>query len=311
MIIRMKNVKLIIKTGFCVAYDWRLLNHSLPPVYEHSDVICLAVDKKRRSWSGNSFDFDDKAFFELVKKYDKDSKIIVYEDDFYLPHFSARENCNRQRTLLADKMGEGGWHVQVDCDEYFVNFKGFTNFLMHMNSYPTGKEKPYNVQVFLYDLFKKLDDGYLYVVQEEARPFSAPFATTKPDYQRARQNGHFSRLSPFYVIHETWSRSEEELTFKLSNWGHAAEELKAADLRRSYINLWRAIDKYNYKYIRDFHFSVPQAWESLGYVSGRTIDELIRNFNPSFHISPLYLWAMNNRMIARFRSAFKKLTRVF
>ena len=91
----------IIKTGFCVAYDWELLKYSLPGVYEESDMICLAIDKDRHSWSCNKYEFDDKAFYDFIKKTDRENKIDIYEDDFSLSHLNARENCNRHRTLLA------------------------------------------------------------------------------------------------------------------------------------------------------------------------------------------------------------------
>jgi hypothetical protein len=299
----------IIKTGFCVAYDWRLLENSLPPVYESSDIICLAIDKARRSWAGNSFEFNDAAFYTLIDNIDKDKKIIIYEDDFSRPDLTARENCNLQRTLIAKRMGEGGWHVQVDCDEYFSNFNGFVKFLLSLNDNPTGKEKPYNVNVFLYDLFKKVPDGYLYAYANEKRPFSAPFATTRPQYLRARHNGYFNRVSPFYVIHETWARSEEELRFKLSNWGHSAEELKKVEMRESFINLWKAIDQYNYQYIKNFHFSVAHGWEGLGFVKAKDMQEFIINFNPGFKISGFYLRLLNNRMYGRIRYFIDKMKR--
>lgn len=291
----------IIKTGFCVAYDWRLLENSLPPVYESSDIICLAIDKMRKSWAGNPFDFNEEEFYDLIRSIDVDKKIIIYEDDFSRSNLSARENCNLQRTLIAERMGSGGWHVQIDCDEYFSDFDGFVKFLLRLNPNPTGEEKPYNVKVFLYDLFKKVPDGYLYAYSNASRPFSAPFATTKPMYLRARNNGYFNKVSPFYVIHETWARSEEQLRFKLSNWGHSAEELQKESRRESLINLWKAIDSYNYHYIKNFHFSVAHGWEGLGFVKADNIREFILNFDPGFRINPFYLKLLNNRMYGRIR----------
>lgn len=44
--------KLQIKVGFCVAYDWNLLHVSIPKIYDDADVICLSIDKNRRSWAG-------------------------------------------------------------------------------------------------------------------------------------------------------------------------------------------------------------------------------------------------------------------
>ncbi len=306
-----KQIQPIIKTGFCVAYDWRLLMNSLPPVYQHSDIICLAIDQNRKSWSGNPFEFEDEEFYAFVETIDKEKKIIIYEDDFSRPDLTARQNCNRHRTLIAAKMGEGGWHIQIDCDEYFTDFKGFTEFLLKLNSNPTGNEKPYNVNVFLYDLFKRVSDGYLYAYPKDSSPLSAPFATTRPEYMRARNNGYFNRISPFFVIHETWARGEDELRFKLSNWGHSSEELKNIEVRESFINLWKAIDGNNYKYIKNFHFAVAQVWEGLSYVKAKTMNELIQNFNPGFKINGFYLTLQNNRMYGRIRYFIGKLKRIF
>ena len=306
-----KQKQPIIKTGFCVAYDWRLLENSLPPIYTCSDIICLAIDKDRKSWSGNHYEFNDDEFNKFIDHIDRDKKIIVYEDNFSKPELTARQNCNRHRTLIAEKMGEGGWHIQIDCDEYFTDFNGFTEFLLKLNTNPTGNEKPYNVNVFLYDLFKRVSDGYLYAYPKDSRPLSAPFATTRPEYMRARNNGYFNRISPFYVIHETWARGEDELRFKLSNWGHSSEELKNIEVRESFINLWKAIDGNNYKYIKNFHFAVAQVWEGLSYVKAKTMKEFIQNFHPDFEINGFYLTLQNNRMYGRIRYLIGKLKRIF
>jgi hypothetical protein len=36
------------------------------------------------------------------------------------------ENETRERMMIAQRMGEGGWHVQVDSDEYFLDFGTFS-----------------------------------------------------------------------------------------------------------------------------------------------------------------------------------------
>src|SRR6478609_6414773 len=107
----------IIKVGFCVAYDWHLLKRSVPLIYPHADVICLSVDKNSKSWGGEKYSFDKRAFREFVSAIDTQNKIDVYEDDFSLPQLSAMENDTRQRNLMAKRMGAGGWHIQIDSDE--------------------------------------------------------------------------------------------------------------------------------------------------------------------------------------------------
>ena len=298
----------IIKTGFCVAYDWYLLRYSLPRVYEHSDIICLAIDKNRKSWAGQKYDFDDDAFFRFVEQIDTDKKIILYEDDFALPTLNSRQNCNRHRMLIAEKMGQGGWHIQVDADEYFLNFAGFVKHLKKLNPCPTGKEKPLNVSCPFIPLIKKSQNGYLYVNYGKKLSEMIPMATNCPDYQRARQNGHFNHYTNFYVIHETWSRGEEELLYKINNWGHASEELEEKQKRISYFNLWKALDEYNYQYLHNFHPAKPKIWPDLAYCEGKNIEEFLKNFSiPKFPLSNFQLFLKNNRNIARLKHLFTKL----
>ncbi|GIV38764.1 MAG: hypothetical protein KatS3mg033_0564 [Thermonema sp.] len=302
--------KAVIKVGFCVAYDWHLLAHSLPRVYPHSDMICLALDKNRRSWAGQKYAFDDKAFYRFVEEIDTEKKIILYEDDFALPHLNSRQNCNRHRTLIAEKMGKGGWHIQVDADEYFLDFAGFVEYLKKLNPAPTGNEKPLNVSCPFIPLIKKTQKGYLFVQFGDRLPEMIPMATNVPDYQRARQNGHFNHYTPFYVIHETWSRGEEELLYKINNWGHASEELEAKERRLSYFALWKALDEYNYMYLHNFHPAKAEIWPKLGYCEAQNIEELIERIpTPKFPLSKFQLFLKNNRNVARIKHLWNKLLR--
>jgi hypothetical protein len=209
--------------------------------------------------------------------------------------------------MMAEKMGRGGWHIQIDCDEYFVDFGGFKNYLLALNPCPSGKEKPYNVLVGLCDLYKKVQGGYLIVDAGRERPFTAPFATTRPEYLSAKQSGHFNRLSPFYVIHETWSRGIDELRFKLENWGHSSAELKEEKVRESYIKLWEAIDAYNFQFVRDFHFAVPYCWHQLQFVKASNMEDLLKKFKPEFNINPTFLWIANLRIYGKLRQILDKL----
>lgn len=293
----------IIKVGFCVSYDWELLKNSLPRVYAHADSICLAVDKDRKSWSGNKYEFDDAAFYAFVENIDTEKKILLYEDCFSKQELNARENCNRHRTLIAEKLGKGGWHIQIDSDEYFLDFEGFVAELKRIHPNPTGAEKPVNVNVNLIPLIKRINEGYLYVNFTKHIPENAPFATNKPEYLRARNNGHFSILTPFVALHETWARGETELWYKINNWGHAAEELEEKKKREAYFNLWKSLDKYNFEYVRNFHPATPPTWPALAFSPGKNIDEFLRNFKaPQFPLSSIQLMLRNSRNLARLRA---------
>ncbi|GHM99857.1 hypothetical protein WSM22_13470 [Cytophagales bacterium WSM2-2] len=296
----------LIKVGFCVAYDWQLLKTSLPLVYGSADVICLAVDKDRHAWSGQPYAFDNDAFYRFVSQIDVDKKILLYEDDFSLPELNKRENCNRHRTLIAQKMGEGGWHIQVDADEYFIDFEGFCKYLRKFNRNPRPSQKAINICCAFVPLIKKVNEGYLYVDFKHTLPELIPMATNRPDYQRARQNGHFNHIAPFHVIHETWARSEEELWFKINHWGHASEELEEKGKRESYFNLWKALDRNNFQYINDFHPASPKTWPALGFAAGHEAKEFVESISlEKFPLSPFQRAMRNNRNIARLKALLR------
>lgn len=292
----------MIKVGFCVAYDWELLKTSIPRIYDDADIICLALDKDRHSWSCNPYDFDIEAFQAFIKSIDSQHKIDIYEDDFSLPELNARENCNRHRHLIAERMGKGGWHIQIDSDEYFLDFTSFVKTLKKISKNPTGNEKPVNVSCPFIPLIKHCKEGFLYVNFHGRSLECIPLATNSPDYQRARVNGHFNINTNELIIHETWARNENELRFKISNWGHSAEELESVKIRESYINLWKAMDKYNYLYITNFHPASPPIWPALSYIEASNIHDFLSKIDPSPHFLPVWkLHVLNNRNIARIK----------
>ncbi|EMR03695.1 hypothetical protein [Cesiribacter andamanensis] len=299
---------LIIKVGFCVAYDWELLKTSLPLVYPYADRICLSLDKDRKSWAGNHFEFNEHKFNGFLKEIDKDNKILLIEKDFSDTCRTTRENCNLQRTAMAEALGTGGWHIQIDADEYFLDFENFVNYLKKLHPCPTGKEKPFNVLANYVPLIKQVNGGFLYVDFLNSIPESAPFATTSPKYERARHNGYFNMISPFYVVHETWARNEDDLWFKINNWGHSSEELHEVKKRKSYFDLWKALDENNYFYVRNFHPAVPVAWPALDFQMGTTAAEFIDNFKvPKFPVSDFQISLRNSRNIARLKMLYYKM----
>ncbi|MBT1686725.1 hypothetical protein [Dawidia soli] len=299
----------MIKVGFCVSYDWEFLKRSLPPIYDHADKICFSLDKNRRSWSQQPYAFDEAAFAAWLQQADPQKKIDLYEDDFSLPELTALQNDSRQRMLMAQRLGEGGWHVQVDSDEYFLDFEAFVRFLLKINPAPTGKEKPLNVCPCLVPLIKRVPGGYLYV-DFQGYPEVAPMATTRPHYKAARRSGHFNKVAPSYVIHETWARSDDALWYKISNWGHSDDELNDQRVRQSYYNLWKAMDAFNYQYIKDFHPGKATDWPALGFCAAESVEEFMRNYTPPpFPLSSGALWIKNNRTVARIKALYHKLFR--
>jgi len=290
----------LIKVGFLVAYDWQLLKNALPAIYKGADAIWLAIDSQRLSWSGNTFVFDTNEFKSFLREIDVEQKIFVYEDNFYVPTISPMECEVRERNMLATKMGEGGWHIQLDADEYFIDFEGFVAYLRKLNPHPLSTQKALTVRGHWLSLVKKLSDGYLYVKDTVETVHTFSLATNVPVYVYGRNTEHFNHISPFFVIHDTWARSKEELKFKLDNWGHSTLELANPEARKSYLELWKALDKYNYRFIRDFYFGDAGGWPALAFQSCSSMEDLtlqLKSVLPSLYSSSR-LFFRNSRFIA-------------
>ncbi len=285
----------VIKVGFCVAYDWELLKKSVLRIYNHADVICFSLDKNRKSWSGNTFKFDSSAFYSWVSDIDKDHKISILEEAFYQEGLQPIENDNRQRKLMADFLGKGGWHIQIDSDEYFFDFSAFKDYLLKMNSNPSGDEKAINICCNWISLIKQVAKGFLFVHNRADEYETMPFATNVPEYLNARRNSHFNHISPFFVLHETWARGEDQLLEKINSWGHDKDFLS----KESYFSLWKALDEYNYCYIKNFHPLKSHVWQALEYVPRREVDEVIDWLKKSglLKLNWLSLSIQNNRIV--------------
>ncbi|MDI9320102.1 MAG: hypothetical protein QM530_06445 [Phycisphaerales bacterium] len=244
-----------IKLSFCVAYDWYFLQYSLPLVYKDADQICLSIDKERISWAGNRFEFDESGFRNLIKEIDTENKIRIYEDDFHLPQLSPMQNEIRQRKMMAAFLGvNNGWHLQLDSDEYFLNFPGFVQYLKKLKP-----RRPINVCCPWITLYKRIDEGFLMV---NPTMFSKiefiPIATNTPDYEHGRRNGYFNHYTNFAILHQSWARSSDEVWLKLNNWGHRYD----SDID-AHFKMWREATGENYQLYKNFNQVKPSNWPSL------------------------------------------------
>jgi hypothetical protein len=298
-----------IKVGFCVAYDWYFLAYALPQVYERADIICISVDKDRMSWARRRFEWDQAGFDILIRSIDKAHKVIVYEDNFHLADLSPAENEVRQRRLMSEKMGAGGWHVQLDCDEYFVDFEGFIHYLQQVPI----RRSDFNVCCQLVSVFKQVAGGYLVVNPESTSSYEfLQIASRTPRFEHGRRNGYFNVLSPFVIIHQSWARTESEIRQKLLNWGHVGD-FDAA----TYLDFWQALNEDNYRDFRNFHPISPSAWPSLKFVEASDVHELIsaceRDVLPAS--GQLYRLMRNSRMISGLlrhsKTLFRKMFAAF
>lgn len=291
------NTSSFIKVGFLVSYDWHLLKNAIPLIYTEADIMCLALDKKRLTWAGNKFDFDDEAFYKMIDNIDIDKKIKIYEDDFFVENLTPMQCEVRERNLLAKQMGEDGWHIQLDADEYFLNFKGFVIYLKKMST----TQKEVNICVALLNLFKKIEKGVLYITNQQLDLIQ--IATNKPSYEYGRKNGYFNHISPFYILHDTWARSEKEVWQKISNWGHKND----FDVEE-YYSFWKGLDENNYHQVKDFHPINPSVWSELQFIEGQKIADIVQKFvKKDFPISKFALFLKNNRNIARIKHFWSKI----
>lgn len=290
-----------IKVGFCVAYDWPMLRHALPPVYGHADVIYISLDNERKTWTGKYYAFDVDAFHEFIKGIDIDNKIKVYEDNFHLPELSAGQNEVRQRNMLAEQMGAGGWHIQLDCDEYFLRFSDFVSYLRSLSF----KDPRYSVCCPLVTIFKEVENGFLYVRPGTAeRSEYIQIASQIPQYQYGRRNGQFNVYTNFLIIHQSWARSEAEIRQKISNWGHNKDFSPDA-----FLDMWNRIDGDNYTTLINFHPIVPTVWPALQFYPATTMEDLVKSFQSS-DFPKLSYWQLrirNSRFLSRLKKILKRI----
>jgi hypothetical protein len=260
-----------IKVGILVSYDYELIKNSLPPVYEYADKIVLAVDKDGKTWSGNSITIAE-TFWDWVKDFDMQHKIEIYKDSFYVEELTSVQNDTRERNMLGKYMGEGGWHVQIDADEYFIDFGAFVDYLHELDR--TKKHVDCIIQEWLL-LYKKLPTGYLLI---KGNGGQTPIATTRPDYICCRIIAHSKKAwYPQRIIHDSWARSEEDLLTKLTNWGHNKDFNT-----RGYFHYWKAINEKNYMFARNFHpYASPETWGELDYIAAKDIPELLHKLKES------------------------------
>ncbi len=274
-----------IHVGFLLSYDYAKLKHSIPPVYDVADHIFIAVDKDLRTWSGQNFEVDP-AFFDWIKTFDAQNKITIYRDDFYDANISAIANDNRERHMLSLKMGIGNWLIQVDSDEYFLDFPKFVNDLRKYDHYLENPEKKQiQFSCFLINMYKYVDGGLLYVKV----PTRGLMATNYPSYKVARNTRQRVIYTDNVLWHESLARTESEIEFKLKNWGHNDE----VDID-SFMEKWRRVNKSNYKSMRGFFYIQPEKWNELDFVEGTTIDQITKNFDGKTLLpSGFYIWKKN------------------
>ena len=274
-----------IHVGFLLSYDYDKLKLSIPPVYADADRIFIAIDENLTTWSGNKFEIDSE-FFDWLEKFDVDKKIEIYRDNFYVPSLTGIQMDTRERHMLALKMGIGNWLIQVDSDEYFLDFEKYVKSLRKYDKYlDNPQEHPVQISGYHIDIYKYVDEGILYV----KNTCKVLLATNYPNYKLARQSRERIIYVDTFTLHESLSRSEKDLEYKLNNWSHREE------VNPDFLNKWKSANKENYKEIKDVFYLNPTQWKDLGFVAATNLCEIKEHFEnrEDMKFSSFYLWKKN------------------
>ena len=236
----------IIKVGYLLSYDYQYIFNSLKLVYDFADKIVLCYDKDGKTWAGNDVSIPH-SFFEEIRKIDIKNKISFYADSFYMENTPPMSLETRQRNMLAEKLGKGGWHIQIDSDEYPIDFKELTSFLRkHKYLLKKPEKTPVNFFVKFITLFKQTEDGFFVI-----SPYTEPcfLITNQPNYKNARfpKNALHIDLDS-YIIHQSWARDEEEILKKITNWGHKND----FDTKK-FFDFWKNLNENNCTSLQNFH----------------------------------------------------------
>jgi hypothetical protein len=245
-----------IKVGFLISYDYDFIKISLPRVYAYASEIYFAIDADGKTWSGSDYTIPDE-FWEWVSDFDKEQKIHIYRDQFFVEGLTPMQCDTRERNMLGKAMGVSDWYVQIDSDEYFYDFKAFASKLLNFNA-----KAATTVNCRVVTLFKKVAVGYL-LIDDSFETLS--FATNNPVYDVARNNESGNEIVNWedIVLHQSWARDSMEIKFKLDNWSH-----KNDFSTNSFFNLWSAIDEFNYTCLHNFHPLTPTTWPRLRLLAG-------------------------------------------
>lgn len=274
-----------IHVGFLFSYDYEKLKLSIPPIYAAADRIFIAMDENLTTWSGNKFEVDP-AFFDWLKAFDTENKIEIFRENFYIPELTAIQMDTRERHMLSLKMGIGNWLIQIDSDEYFLDFEKYVKSLRKYDCYLDHPHRhPVQISGFHIDIYKYLDDGILYV----KNTCKVLLATNYPDYKYARQSRERIIYVDSFTLHESLSRSVDELEFKLKNWGHRE------DVNPTFLDKWKSANKSNYNDIKDVFYLNPKQWKELGYLPTKDLGEIVAYFDKTgeMKVSKFFLLKKN------------------
>src|SRR5690606_20972785 len=216
---------------------------------------------------------------------DVENKISIFEDRFYRPGLTTMECEVLERRLLAKQMGIGNWIVQLDADEYPIDFKAFVSTLHKYDSYlDDPKSNKIQIATFLVNIYKLEDNGFLYIDE----PTKCITATNYSNYKGGRNTKERIIYTKHLMLHETLTRDEQELAFKFKNWGHNKQ------LNPHFMEKWKLANSQNYKQLSDLFYLEPHKWKRLNFVNIDNLTDLANKFEEAnFAPSNWYLRKKN------------------
>lgn len=259
----------MIKVSYLLSYDYQFFLTSVKELYHFVDKIVVAIDSDRKTWSGNDFEIP-QSFFDEVQNFDSRKIIEFYFDSFYVPTLTPMECETRERNLVLKKLGKG-WKIQLDVDEYIYDFAEVAKYLRKYWYFTLlPKITPICFRGKLITLFKKTDNGFVFIDNSERFPF-----ITNQSYNiHTRRNDLIRNYnSNIAVIHQSWAREEEEILMKIKNWGHRDDFDTLA-----YVDFWKKLNENNYKETINFHPIKPEVWRKLDYLKSESIEEFVGKY---------------------------------
>jgi hypothetical protein len=255
----------MIIVGFLVAYDYPLLQYSIPLVYAEANRIVLSVDAEWKTWSGRPFSIA-KYFLDWLSEIDTDHKIVWEKGNYADINKNPLDNETQQRNDMFRNHPGYDWYIQLDADEYFIHFKQFVEYLNTIDD-----KQQVNVSVCLKTIYKQIANTFF---QVGGKMETVGVATNHPSYTKGRFVEKCKEIKTSYVLlHQSWGRSENDVRHKLRNWGHR-DDLNP----EMFLQVWKRCNKFTYVLYRYFHPLHAPIWPYLEQVKAESISALIDHY---------------------------------
>lgn len=281
-----------IHVGIPISYDYKYLPLCLKQIYDHADKITLAIDINRMTWAGKSYEIDESFLSEILAN-DPFHKISLYEDDFCKPELSTMGCDKRERRMIKQYMKsdeEDAWHLQLDTDEYFIDFQSFVKYLHKIEAIYKGDV---SVCVKWKTIFKITSQGIIIANDNEGLGY---FPVASIGGSRWNPSPSEIRIcADFSVLHQSWGRSEDEVQFKIANWSHNGDFNV-----ENYFFFWKSVNKYNAPYIHNCHpLGEKAGWNWLQYIDGdmNNVITRLKECEPDIAFRPSVIRHAKNRKL--------------